>query len=95
MSNSYQTTPVQAGSLARLLNQHTFFRAADSDTFIKAQQRAALLSGEASQVILSEGESSPFAWFLVDGSVTLQQAGQPDRELHASDPDAGYPPTTP
>ncbi len=91
MSNSYQTTPVQAGSLARLLNQHTFFRAADSDTFIKAQQRAALLSGEASQVILSEGESSPFAWFLVDGSVTLQQAGQPDRELHASDPDAGYP----
>ncbi len=86
-----QPQPVHAGTLQRLLKNHAYFDDASAATFRQAEGRADLIGAHDAQPVLAEGESSPYAWFLIDGTITLQQEGHADRELIAGDPDAGYP----
>ena len=83
--------PVRAGTLQRLLKDRAYFRDASSDVFRNAESMATMVSVSGNEPFLTEGDASPYAWFLVEGSLALQQAGQPDRTLVASDADAGYP----
>lgn len=83
--------PVHAGTLQRLLKEHAFFRDTPANTFIDAQSRAHIVVAKDQQPLLQQGDTSPYAWFLVNGAVTLKQSGEPERELLATDPDAGYP----
>ncbi|MEE4283243.1 MAG: HDOD domain-containing protein, partial [Pseudomonadales bacterium] len=91
MSQLQQITPVHAGTLKRLLGNHTFFKDASANTFLQAQSCAHILTTDTDEPLLTQGEISPYAWFLVDGSVTLKQQNQPDRTLTAMEPDAGFP----
>ncbi len=90
MSDSYTAQPVQAGTLARLLANRSFFAQAEASAFRKATAHAALVEGD-NNLILKEGETSGYAWFLVDGEVTLQKGDESPRVLQADDVDAGYP----
>ena len=91
MTADNSAQPVHAGTLQRMLQNHAYFRDSDAAMFRGAESYAAMVAAEAEAPILAEGESSPYAWFLVAGNVTLQQAGQEDRQLNADDADAGYP----
>ena len=82
---------LRAGTLQRLLQDRAYFRDAPADTFRAAERAATMVTASSSEQIIAEGDASPYAWFLVEGSVALQQAGQPDRVLSAEDADAGYP----
>ncbi len=86
-----QNQPVHAGTLQRLLQSHAYFRDAPAEAFKDAEKHAAMVVASASAPILNEGESSPYAWFLIDGEVTLRRDGEDDRNLRAADEDAGYP----
>lgn len=91
MSAPFTSLPVRAGTLQRLLKDRAYFRDAPVAVFRDAESVATLVRVTSSDPLLVEGEASPYAWFLLDGSVALQQAGQPDRLLKADDADAGYP----
>lgn len=83
--------PLHAGTLARLLKHHAYFSDIDDHVFRTAQSHAVLIDIAEEKVILKQGESSPYAWFLIDGQVHLDQQDQPTRVLSAHDADAGYP----
>ncbi len=91
MSPVQQLSPAHAGTLKRLLGTHGFFKDAPADTFLQAQHCAHILTTHTHEPLLAQGEVSPYAWFLVEGSVTLKQQDQPDRKLSAVEPDAGFP----
>ena len=83
--------PTHAGTLQRLLQDRAFFRDVDAAVFREAQDCAHLVEVDDDAPILNEGGSSPYAWFLVDGEVLLEQSGEPARTLTAACEDAGYP----
>ena len=91
MTPSLNPIAVHAGTLQRLLKDRAYFRGAPTDVFREAEQVAAMVGVADADPILAEGEASPYAWFLVEGAVSLQRSGQADRTLKANDPDAGYP----
>lgn len=89
--DQHQTTPLHAGTLQRLLSDRAFFRDQQRDIFRLAENRAHEVTAQHQAPILREGDSSPFSWFLVEGSVTLKREGHPDRVISAADADAQYP----
>ena len=91
MPPSAEPQPVHAGTLQRLLSHHAYFSGAPNDVFSQASERAALLHSDNAQVILEQGDTSPYAWFLIDGEVTLQSAASEPRTLTVEEPDAGFP----
>jgi HD-like signal output (HDOD) protein len=86
-----QTTPIRAGTLTRLLQRHSYFRDVAVEEFAHAVAHEVAVNESEPVPILKAGEASPYAWFLVAGSVTLEQEGQSSRVLHAADADAGFP----
>ncbi len=86
-----ESQPIHAGTLQRILRSSTYFRDASPETFREAEQYAALVTIKDSAPILVEGDSSPYAWLLVEGTVQLESGDQEPRYLHADDADAGFP----
>ncbi|XOV84480.1 MAG: HDOD domain-containing protein [bacterium] len=91
MSQPQQFAPAPAGTLKRLLGSRAFFKDAPADTFLQAQRCAQIVTTNSNTPLLTQGDTSPYAWFLIEGAVTLKQQNQSDRVLKATEPDAGYP----
>ena len=87
----HNVQPVHAGTLQRVLQSHAYFRDAPSEVFKAAAEHAVLVTSAAAEPLLAEGESSPYAWFLIEGAVQLERLGGDSRELLSSEQDAGYP----
>ena len=86
-----QSEPLHAGTLHRLLQSSAYFREVPLDTFREAEGHASLVTTSGKDPILSEGESSPYSWFLIEGEVSLETGDEAPRILNASDADARYP----
>ena len=91
MTADNKQQPLHAGTLARLLQNRAYFNNVGGDVFQAAAARAVLLDITDDKAILRQGESSPYAWFLIEGQIQLEQEGQSARVLNADDTDAGYP----
>lgn len=83
--------PISAGTLQRLLKQHAFFKNMPDAVFNQAQRYAHEVECGPATTILQHGDTSPYAWFLVEGSVSLAPPRGEPHLCRASDPDAGYP----
>ncbi len=85
-------SPLRAGTLARMLADKAFFASLPSDIFRQGEQNAQLVEMTAGEELVPAGDSAPFSWFLVDGTLSLDGADSGAlRELSAADSDAGYP----
>ena len=91
MGGAHQISPARAGTLSRWLGQHKFFETLAGDDFLAAEGFAAMVQTSSNQALLSEGDVSPYAWFLLHGRATLTNADGYQQTVHHTDAAAGYP----
>ncbi len=79
--------------MQRLLGNTALFHDAPAQYFKTVESQAQLVHVHKTAPLLHEGESAPFAWFLIDGSASLHQSRESGHTLHVTsdDPAAGYP----
>ena len=82
--------PVHAGTLRRITAGMPFFAPWSASRFRAMERASRLITADDGETVLAREALDPFAYFLLDGEVSLQ-SDRDARVLRKGDLDAGYP----
>lgn len=85
------TTPVKIGTVRRLTAAHPYFSDWDVERFKRVEPFCQLVEAPRDAVIMEPGAMDPYAYFLVEGQVRLEDEAQGCRTIRSGDLDAGFP----
>ncbi|MEQ8860282.1 MAG: HDOD domain-containing protein [Pseudomonadales bacterium] len=86
-----QVNPVRVGTLRRLTAEHPYFAGWDAARLKAVEAYCRVLEAPGDATLLDLGALDPYAYFLVDGELKLEDAAGAARCLRAGELDAGFP----
>lgn len=83
--------PLHAGTLKRLMAGLAYFKDWDSERIRAVEAQASMLDLDAEETLLDVDAVDPYAYFLIDGGLSLSSIDGDSRSLGAGELDAGFP----
>lgn len=83
--------PVKIGTVRRLTASHPYFADWDVDRYRSVEPYCQLVEAGSTSVLMEQGAMDPYAYFLVEGQVRLEDGADGARVIRCGDLDAGFP----